>query len=667
MDKLELDFGLPYHDMKNYINATITLILLTTLYSFGQSSEWFATGAGNAGQNISSWGPITYSVVSDGTNIYAVGKSNGTQTTLSDTVVDIVDYRFLISYDINGNFRWIRDLEGTGIFDLALDSENHIWITGANYIRKYDSAGDLIFEKDILGTATFLKTSAISIDGDNSVLVCGQFTSGDTVEFEGIQIDGLNQGTHGFVIKYSSNGLINWVQTTNGGFFSMYKDLEVDSNNDIIAIGDFSTHINSETFLDSVIVGSTSIQSYTPLIGFTGRDVFITKFSNSGNFLWVKSIQGVAAGSVFEDFGNKISLDLNNEVYSIGTVSKKFVVGDTLFEGGFNYDILITKFSTEGNLIWKYGFGGNSNGNTGFDVQAGRSISVDNEENIFVSGSFVGQVSVGADLLGNSIVLQNSNFTQSGFVAKFTKDAKLIWAENIKSYHSTINDVFSFGDKVFAVGNSTPDGTYFGIAIPSIPSSVGTNFFVASLIDNSNCTFSNLSVSIELSPSCNAQGKTGVASASINGNTADFSFNWWIGNTTVDEPKFVGATFDGLSPGEYTVIATQKSTLCISSPLTITIIEDCITGFSSQFLHRNNILLKITPNPSSGDVTINFNKHTKSLSNLKIFESHGKLIFAQESIENEYLLLERDKMKAGLYIVVVQINDKYYSSKFLIK
>ncbi len=66
----------------------------------------------------------------------------------------------------------------------------------------------------------------------------------------------------------------------------------------------------------------------------------------------------------------------------------------------------------------------------------------------------------------------------------------------------------------------------------------------------------------------------GALSASINGNSRDYIFDWSDGNTSRMPADFTGEVYDSLARGVYTVIATSRITGCISPPASGQIIEE---------------------------------------------------------------------------------------------
>ncbi len=59
----------------------------------------------------------------------------------------------------------------------------------------------------------------------------------------------------------------------------------------------------------------------------------------------------------------------------------------------------------------------------------------------------------------------------------------------------------------------------------------------------------------------------GGASATADGLTLGYTFQWWDGNTTAGSSDFTGAVYSNISAGDYTVRATNNSTQCTSTAL----------------------------------------------------------------------------------------------------
>lgn len=65
----------------------------------------------------------------------------------------------------------------------------------------------------------------------------------------------------------------------------------------------------------------------------------------------------------------------------------------------------------------------------------------------------------------------------------------------------------------------------------------------------------------------------GSASATIDGGSAGYTFEWYNGSSPKPTADFTGANYQNLIAGEYTLVVTNNSTKCSSDPMTVTIIQ----------------------------------------------------------------------------------------------
>lgn len=68
----------------------------------------------------------------------------------------------------------------------------------------------------------------------------------------------------------------------------------------------------------------------------------------------------------------------------------------------------------------------------------------------------------------------------------------------------------------------------------------------------------------------------GALTASVNGNTRDYIFDWYIGNAVTATPDHTGEFYYDLPVGTYTVVATSRITGCVSAPVSEEIIDSPI-------------------------------------------------------------------------------------------
>ncbi|MFL5752576.1 MAG: SBBP repeat-containing protein [Bacteroidia bacterium] len=149
---------------------------------------------------------------------------------------------------------------------------------------------------------------------------------------------------------------------------------------------------------------------------------YVTKHDSSGNILWVKQFGG--GSTVFP-----LAMDVDNagNVYTSGFFSDStdFDPGPGIFKLGTSPSTLnsyISKLDAAGNFVWAKKFGGAENYTFG--------ISVDDSNNVFVTGRFLGT----ADFDPGSGVY---NLVSAGyydiFISKLNASGNLVWAKGIGS------------------------------------------------------------------------------------------------------------------------------------------------------------------------------------------------------------------------------------------
>lgn len=105
-------------------------------------------------------------------------------------------------------------------------------------------------------------------------------------------------------------------------------------------------------------------------------DLIISKLDKFGNIIWTNTYNG---NSNSTDFGTAVCIDQDNNV----------IVAGATFNTLSNYDFVIIKYDTDGNLIWTQTFNGSGNN---YDVPT--AVTTDINNNIFVIGASMGGTSL---------------------------------------------------------------------------------------------------------------------------------------------------------------------------------------------------------------------------------------------------------------------------------
>lgn len=254
----------------------------------------------------------------------------------------------------------------------------------------------------------------------------------------------------------------SWVWAKSGS--SLNNDegtaIDHDSEGNIYMVGQFYLNV---TF------GSISLNSN----GYD--DMFIVKYSPSGNVIWAKNF----GGSIGEK-ATCISIDNNDNVFVGGYFNSSSISFDgfTVNESPSNSssDIFLIKLSTNGNVQWAKGFGGNNG-------DSPQEIATDANGNIFMTGGFD----------SNSVSFGSFTLTSLGaghtvvYVVKFNPQGNPIWGKTAGG--STSTDI-GYGittdpnDNVIITGTyNSPTITFGNITLTSIGA---TNCFLTKYDNSGN-------------------------------------------------------------------------------------------------------------------------------------------------------------------------------------
>lgn len=243
-------------------------------------------------------------------------------------------------------------------YGVALDPQGNLFTTGhffgqatfGSYVlnssgnldcftAKLDTAGNYIWMKEGKSVSQ-VSTRQMTIDPFGNVIIVGYYGSStvDSVNFDGLKI--VTNGQRDiFVVKYNNDGVVQW-GVTGGGLKSgeEAKAVTADAAGNIYVTG---------------IYNDTATFSGTVLNGRGGSEIFIAKYTPTGQLSWVKS-----AGGAKEDEGSAIALDGQGNLYVSGRFDSAAFFGTTLVTSIEGYDAYLAKYDTSGNLLWVVTGGG---------------------------------------------------------------------------------------------------------------------------------------------------------------------------------------------------------------------------------------------------------------------------------------------------------------------
>jgi hypothetical protein len=178
-----------------------------------------------------------------------------------------------------------------------------------------------------------------------------------------------------------------------------------------VIVGRFSGTINF----------SPDYSSDGQLVSHGLTDVFISKYSSSGVFLWAKSFGGPGDDAAFH-----VAVGPQGDIYLTGSFSGTMdlapdvpSMGELVSHGG--KDLFVARFDKDGNLIWAKSYGGS-------DDDEGLSVALDAQGNVFVGGDFRGTAQFG--LSPNVVTLTSAGKTDA-FVACWDAQGTFQWARRL--------------------------------------------------------------------------------------------------------------------------------------------------------------------------------------------------------------------------------------------
>lgn len=193
------------------------------------------------------------------------------------------------------------------------------------------------------------------------------------------------------------------------GMGGIYEDeassIILDSNKNVYMAG---------TYVDSVDFDPSSGVAIHRTV--FGPNSFLAKYDDLGNYQWSVSIEG-PQNIVVRD----IAMGSSAYVYLIGDYmgTATFDANTTLTSNGV-FDVFLAKYDSSGNFIWAKSFGGPA-------PDWGYSLSIDENENLYATGSFL--IFTDFDASSGNFTLNTYNGSPDVFISKYDSSGNFVWAK----------------------------------------------------------------------------------------------------------------------------------------------------------------------------------------------------------------------------------------------
>ena len=388
---------------------------------------------------------------------------------------------------VSGYFSSENMTIGTVTLQNAVSSFNDL------FLAKYDPSGNLLWAQRYGGSSNDRGTS-VTTDKAGNVYLTGYFYSPKI----GFGTDTLtNAGNVGdiFIVKFDGLGNVIWAKREGAAALEIPHSIHVDSNNNIIVTGRFSSNV--------ITFGTTILT----LAG--SMDVFIVKYDAYGNLLWAK---GAGGGS--NDEGYSLSTDDSGNIYVSGYFTQPARFGTIQLISDGQADMFLAKYDPSGNVLWAKRAGGKG------DDRA-TSVKTDASGNSYITGYYTNY-----SISFASVLLPNEPGDNS-FLAKYDTNGNVLWAIGVGGDSQAL-DLTLFNSDVYVCGSFQADKLVYG---------------TTNLIINGNSDFFILNCDTDGKPNWaikqTSEGKSGEIARSL---TTDNIGNVIITGLFSSEPITFGTT-----------------------------------------------------------------------------------------------------------------------------
>ncbi|MFN7847074.1 MAG: T9SS type A sorting domain-containing protein, partial [Bacteroidota bacterium] len=479
-------------------------------------------------------------------------------------------------------------------------------------------------------------------DAYNNIIVCGVFTD-PTISFGNFTLSnaGISSSSDIFIVKYDSNGNVIWAKSAGGSNYEFVRSITVDDSGDLIISGQFK----SQSIFS---VPNMLINSYAGYF-----DIFIAKYSSSGNLIWTES-----TGSNNDDFSGCTTLDNNENILITGAFRSQNILfgSDTLYNFG-NDDMFIAKLS-------------NSNVYTVNQIACGYFNSPSGNYTWINSGSYLDTITnisgIDSIILVNLIInpintsistvsacnsffwINGQTYTTSNNSATFTYNL-ISGCDSIVTLNLTINNSSYTTDYIVACNSYTwIDGITYTTSNNSATYTL-SNISGCDSVIALNLTIHNLDTSI-------TQNGTELTATDISAN-----YQWLdCNNSYAVLINDTNQSFTPLISGSYAVYLTSNGCVDTSGCFNLIVV-------GNDHLSAEKDYLKIAPNPSNGNINIEFPVQEIS-GMLYVYDVNGKLVYSEYVSPYTYIknINLQGKLSSGMYALSMVFGEERFLGKMVV-
>ncbi|HNR20442.1 MAG TPA: T9SS type A sorting domain-containing protein [Bacteroidia bacterium] len=506
---------------------------------------------------------------------------------------------------------------------------------------------------------------AIATDVNGNVIVAGYFASDSLVVGNTVLQNSAIGFQEAFIAKYDSSGNLQWAYAYGGTMDDKATAVGTDAQGNVYLAGYF--------YSPTITFGATTLTN----AGNVG-DIFLVKYSSTGNIIWVKR-EGAAALEI----PYAMHVETTGEIILAGRFSSNSVTfGTTTLTLAGSMDVFVVRYDAAGNVDWAIGDGGGSN-------DEAYAVTTDGGGNVIVAGYF-GQTAV----FGTTTLIADG--LSDIFVAKYTMGGNFLWAVRAGGDgDDRANGVAADASgNIYITGFFINDTVSFGnIVIPNAPDD---NAFVAGYDAGGGIRWAH-----GISGDCRAYGIAAMPNGEVyacgsfndapllfNGsslaNNGDYDFFILHYDNNGNNAWAVHQSSGGADDGHGQAIAKDNfGALAICGyyergpvsfgPSVLNTINSNGTdvfvarmgGVTTAINHiENENDISLYPNPSNGKFIL---KTNSVISAIEIYNAVGEKVFAMMDLKQRVSTeINISSFPEGIYFLKVFDGEKYVAQKMIV-
>jgi hypothetical protein len=292
-------------------------------------------------------------------------------------------------------------------FDPGPDEDIHTASPAGAFLSKFDQNLNYCWTKTWgnPGDGWCYGIKIINLNDENYII--GQFA--DTVDFDPGPESEIRTavGLYDiFLSKFDASGNFIWVNTWGGLKNDWGRGFTYDSDNALYVTGSFHDLVDFDPSNSEDLHSSNGI-----------TDVFVTKFTSDGEWIW-----SVTWGGILDDDGWDITATQSENIFVTGCFNDSVDFnpneGVDLHTSNGEADIFVSNLILDSNYKWAKTMGG-------IQTDIGFSITCDNSDNFYLTGSFQDSFDFDPDPVDiqNITSIGSSDF----FFSQFKEDGNLNW------------------------------------------------------------------------------------------------------------------------------------------------------------------------------------------------------------------------------------------------